>query len=292
MKKITLLLFSATLLFSCSSDNTNVDDTTPSNPQSSNPQNQGKIKKIEELQNGIVIKTSDYQYNEVGNISKLTIDDRTKVYETTFKYDANNTMISWNLLEYYSFDSSRKIEQTNTLEYQNGKIVNICIDRNNKIFSTPSHEMDRISYSYIGIYPSTIQHYNPKRFEFNIAPTCADVTTTSNDEYFEYTNGNATMYDAGQSAFSNVFYKIEYDTKKHYQSTIKPDAFRNILGRSTQNNFTKFYEYDKTTDVLKATIVFENTYNSNDFITKAVEKYYKTGSTQPSNTTTINYLYY
>lgn len=287
MKKIALALISATLIMSCSkdSDNTNVENQDGIS---------GKLKKVEEIKNNVVIKTSDYLYNEAGNISKLTINDRTKIYETIFNYDGNNKMISWNLKEYYVFDPSSKIEQINTLEYFNGKIVNICIDRNDNTFSTTIHQIDRIKFTYNdGLFPTSIQHYQPESFDFGQVPTCSDVTSEDNEELFEYSNGNNTRYDSGQSGFfSNVYYTIEYDSKNHYQSTIKPDAFKYTLGRSTKNNFSKLYEYNRDDNQLKATIVFENTYNSNDFITKAIERYYSTGSTTPSNTTIINYSYY
>lgn len=204
-------------------------------------------------------------------------------------------MISWNLKEYYVNDPSRKIDQLNTLEYDNGKITNICIDRIDNTFPNyPTRSIDKIKYSYIGLYPSSIIHYVQTTYTdlTSQVALCSEITTEDNQELFEYSNGNCTRYEAPNSGFSSYYYTIEYDTKNHYQSAIKPDAFKYILGRSTKNNMSKSYEYNSGNNQLNATIVFENTYNSNNFIIKAVEKYYNTGSTTTSVTTTINYLYY
>ena len=46
------------------------------------------------------------------------------------------------------------------------------------------------------------------------------------------------------------------------------------------------------TDEQTATVRFENTYDKNKNIIKAVEKYYYAGTTTASNTTTMNYYYY
>ena len=76
----------------CSSDSSSDDSQNTST---------NRIKKVEEIQNGIVIKTSNYEYNSIGNISRITIIDNSKSYETIFNYDSSDKMISWNLKEFY-----------------------------------------------------------------------------------------------------------------------------------------------------------------------------------------------
>ena len=76
-------------------------------------------------------------------------------------------------------------------------------------------------------------------------------------------------------------------------SAIKPDAFRYAFGNQySVNNRKKVSVYDSYDDELTATILFENTYDKNKNIIKAVEKYYYAGSTTASNTTTMKYYYY
>lgn len=282
MKKIIFALLTCTFILGCSpdSDSSSGDGT--------------KIKRIEESQYGSIIKTTDYQYNSSGNISKMVINDRTKIYETTFNYDSNNVMISWNLKEYYIHDTSSKIEQVNTLEYDNGRITNICIDRVDNTFPDyPNYASDRILYSYdSGVYPISIMHYSPSYYNLGDAHDCSDVIYEDNEETFEYLNGNTIRYSSGSSFFSNDYNIIEYDTKNNPLANIKPAAFKNAIGRSSVNNMTKVKIYDATDDSLTGTSIFENTYNSNNFLVKAIEKYYDAGSSNPTMTTTINYYYY
>lgn len=285
MKKIALLLFSSLLLVNCSKDS---NDETPQ----SIIVNNGNLKKIEEIQNGFIIKTSDYTYNDVGNISKLIINDGSKIYETTFNYNVNNIMISWNLHEYYISNPSSQTNQTNTLEYTDGKITNVCINRIIDSFSTPIQQADKILYTYdSGLLPISIKHYTPQSSIGGNAPTCSDVIYEDNEELFTYTNGNTTKYSSGSTTFSNDYNIIEYDTKNNPLSKIKPDAFKYSIGRSTKNNMTKIYVHDATNNSLQGTDFFENTYDSNNFLIKAIESYYPVGSSNPT-ITTINYYYY
>ncbi|HEX8015903.1 MAG TPA: hypothetical protein VF465_11775, partial [Flavobacterium sp.] len=88
-------------------------------------------------------------------------------------------------------------------------------------------------------------------------------------------------------------YKIEHDEGNNYLSGVKPDAFRYCYGSQVSvNNLKKINVYDSYSDKLTATILFENTYDKNKNLIKAVEKYYYAGSSTPSNTTTMNYYYY
>lgn len=282
MKKKLLLLLIASFIISCSSDSESED----SNSSSSN-----RIKKVEEIQNGVVIKTSDYEYNSSGNISKLTIKDQSKFYQTIFNYDSADKMISWNLKEYYISSPSDIIEQLNSLEYTNGLITNICIDRKETESDYVTNSIDRISFSYLALELTSIKHYI--QITNSETAECSDVTNVDNEEFFEYSNGNLIGYEAPGTGFSDEYYEIEYDNGRNYLSAIKPDAFRYAFGNQySVNNRKKVSVYDSYDDELTATIIFENTYDKNKNIIKAVEKYYYTGSTTPSTTTTMNYYYY
>ncbi len=285
MKKIFSLLLLSILITNCSSDSSSNSNASTSSGT--------KIKRIEELQNGFIIKSTDYQYNSLGNITKMVVNDRTNIYETTFQYNSNNQMITWKLKEYRVSNPSSKKEQTNTLEYSNGKITNVCIDRVDNTFSGYTfYEADRILFSYnSGIYPTSIQHYYPQS---STAPeyTCADVTYVSEEELFEYVNGNTSRYTIEDSGFSSSYNILEYDTKNNPLAMIQPAAFKNIIGRSSVNNMTKAKVYNSSDDTLQGTSVFENSYNANNFLIKAIERYYPAGNPNPTVTTIMNYYYY
>lgn len=283
MKKKLLVLLMASFVIGCSSDSVS-DDSTDSS--SSN-----RIKRVEELQNGVVIKRTDYEYNSSGNISKLTVKDQSKFYQTVFNYDSTNKMISWNLKEYYISSPADIIEQLNSLEYTNGLITNICIDRKAIEYGYTTNSIDRISQTYSNSGLTSIKHYI--QITGGDDTECSDVTNVDNEEFFEYSNGNLIRYEAPGSGFFDEYYKIEHDEGKNYLSGIKPDAFRYTIGSQVSvNNLKKINIYDSYTDKLTATVQFENTYDKNKNIIKAVEKYYYAGSATPSNTTTINYYYY
>jgi hypothetical protein len=291
MKKNLLKLMLVIFIVSCSE---NSPENPIENPNLSNPLAQGKLKKEQDIKNGVVLKTSEYEYNSQGNISKLTINDNSKIYETTFSYNANNVMTSWFLKEFYISNPSSKKEQTNSIEYVNNKITNICIDRT-RFYSSNNFfkEVDKIEYTYgIGLLPTSIIHYSPVNVDNGNTATCSDVTYTTNIETFEYVNDNMTRYSSGDTSFSNTYNVLEFDNKINPKSTIKPDAFKYSLGNSTKNNVSKILIYNTTTNALKATAIYENTYNSNDFLEKTIEKYYNAGSTTPTSTVTVNYTYY
>ena len=104
-------------------------------------------------------------------------------------------------------------------------------------------------------------------------------------------NENTIRYESGQNLLSNNYNIFEYDAKKHYQSNIKPDVFKNSLGYSTKNNIVKAYVYNSS-NVLQGISNYDNTYNINDFPVKTIEKYYPVGSINPTNTYQTNYYYY
>lgn len=283
MKNKLLLLLLTSFLIACSSD--------PESGDSQNPSSSKRIKKIEEIQKGVIIKTTDYEYNSSGNISKLTVKDQAKFYQTTFNYDATNKMISWNLKEYYISSPSDVIDQLNSLEYTNGLITNMCIDRKEKESDYVTNSTDRISQTYSNTNLTSIKHY--VQITGGEETACSEVTDVDNEELFEYSNGNLIRYEAPGMSFFDEYYKIEHDEGSNYLSGVKPDAFRYCYGSQVSvNNLKKINVYDAYSDKLTATIQFENTYDKNKNIIKAVEKYYYAGTTTPSNTTTMNYYYY
>lgn len=281
MKKKLLLLLLTSFLIACSSDSESDDSQNSSS---------NKIKKVEEIQNGVVIKTSEYEYNSAGNISKLTIKDNSKFYQTTFNYDSTNKMISWNLKEYYISSPSDVIDQLNSLEYTNGLITNMCIARTEKESGYVTNSTDRISQSYSNSALTSIKHY--VQITGGEDTPCSEVTSVDTEELFEYSNGNLVRYESG-SGFFDEYYKIEHDEGNNYLSGVKPDAFRYCYGSQVSvNNLKTIKVYDSYSDKLTATVQFENTYDKNKNIIKAVEKYYYAGSSTASNTTTMNYYYY
>nr|WP_315240957.1 hypothetical protein [uncultured Flavobacterium sp.] len=281
MKNKLLLLLLTSFLIACSGDSESDDSSNSSS---------SRIKKIEEIQNGVVIKTSEYEYNSAGNISKLTIKDQAKFYQTIFNYDSSNKMISWNLKEYYISSPSDVIDQLNSLDYTNGLITNMCIARTEKESGYVTNSTDRISQTYSNSALTSIKHY--VQITGGEETACSEVTDVDTEELFEYANGNLIRYESG-SGFFDEYYKIEHDEGNNYLSGVKPDAFRYCYGSQVSvNNLKKINVYDSYSDKLTATILFENTYDKNKNLIKAVEKYYYAGSSTPSNTTTMNYYYY
>jgi hypothetical protein len=289
--KIITGLLIVLLTFSCSKDDTPapapIDNVIKETPKS-----QYKLKKVETIQNGIVIKTSEYEYNSLGNISKMKVVKGYNTIETIFNYDKANVLVSWNQKETNNYDPTFKINQVNNLEYSNGKITNICIDRNT-FFGEESLSKDKIEYTYgKDLFPISIKHYEETRYDSFNPKSCSDVQYIDNEEEFEYVDGNTVMYNSGDSFFSENYNVIEYDANINPLSTIKPDAFRNCIGRSSKNNMTKVFVRSVSDDSLEGTSVFENTYNTDKYLTKTIERFYYPGKSVPSQTTTINYYYY
>lgn len=286
------------LTFGCSKDD--ISEPTSNNSvtqeDTDTPKSEYKLKKIETIQNGVPINTTEYEYNSLGNITKLKVVKTDKTIETTFNYDQNDVMVTWNQKETDNFDEEYKITQVNNLEYSNGKITTICIDRNTfDYWGDESLSKDKIVYTYgADSNPISIKHYEETMHNSFFQTTCSDVKYISNEEKFEHVDGNTVKYSSGvPSFFSESYNLIEYDAKINPYSTIKPAVFRNIItGRSTKNNIAKVYVHDVSDDSLQGTSVFENTYNNANYLTKAIEKHYKPDQTVPVQITTINYYYY
>jgi hypothetical protein len=211
MKNKFLVLLLTSFLIGCSSDSASDESSNSSS---------NKIKKIEEIRNGVVIKTIDYEYNSLGNISKITVKDQMKIYQSMYNYDSTNKMISWNLKEYYTSSPSDVIEQLNSLEYTNGLITNICIDRKEKEFGYVTNSTDRISQSYSGTSLTSIKHYIQITGGENTS--CDEVKNVDTEEFFQYVNGNLIRYEAPGTGFSDEYYKIEHDEGNNYLLGIKP----------------------------------------------------------------------
>ncbi|MCB9425497.1 MAG: hypothetical protein H6584_00505 [Flavobacteriales bacterium] len=292
--KIITSFFVALLVLSCSKDETPIPTGNHTVIQDT-PKSEYKLKKIEDIQNGVVIKTSEFEYNSSGNISKTKVADRNKTIEVTYNYDQNNDIVTWNQTETSSFDPEFKITQVNTLEYNNGKISNICIDRKTFDWSTETLSKDKIEFTYgPDSNPISIKHFEEMTYDSFNPRSCADVIYLSNEETFENVNGNTVKYSSGDdSFFSNNYNLIEYDDKINPYSTLKPEAFRIVVsGLSAKNNKTKITIHNASDDSLQATAVYENTYNSANYLIQTIEKYYYAGQSIPATTTIVKYYYY
>ena len=100
------------------------------------------------------------------------------------------------------------------------------------------------------------------------------------------------MPGTGKSTLAKYYFNRQKKKLKNL-ILIDGDAFRKLItGRSTKNNVTKIYVHNASDDSLEGTSVFENTYNSANYLTKTIERHYIPGQTVPAQTTTINYYYY
>ena len=285
IKNVLILVFLVLFSTGCSKP----DDDTNNN---SNTTSEKKIKKVESTKNGLVIESTSFQYNALGYISKMIVSDGVEVNETVFNYDASNIMISWNLKKYYIPTPNNITEQINSLSYNNGLINSICIDRKYTYSGGVSKSVDKIDFAYSGSGLTSIKHYNDRSNNYNES-VCSDLKSISNEELFEYANGNLKRYEAGNSIFSSTYNVIEHDASVNYLSSIKPDAFRYAMeNKVAVNNLKKVSVFNSSDKKQIATVEFENTLDKDNNLEKAVERYYPIGKTTPTVVTVINYTYY
>lgn len=283
VKNVLILLFLALFSNGCSE---------PDDANNSNASSEKKIKKVESTKNGLVIETTSFEYNALGYISKLTVNDGIEVNETVFNYDATNVMISWNLKKYYIPIPNDITEQINSLSYNNGLINSTCIDRKHTYSGGVSKSVDKIDFAYSGTGLTSIKHYNYRSNDYNDS-FCSDLNSISNEELFEYANGNLRRYEATNSIFSSTYNIIEYDASVNYLSSIKPDAFRYAMGNKVSvNNIKKISVFNSSDKKQIATVEFENTLDKDNYLEKAVERYYPIGKATPTVVTVTNYTYY
>ena len=284
-----LFLFAlALVVFSCSSDDSSSSDDDGMLPGGSNGTLIKTVKKV--AAGGVVEERYDYQYNALGNVTKLTSVTVYGQTITTFQYDTNDIMISFTEVKTDPFDDVRT--EIDYLEYDNDLIIGICQDitYDNVQSSFDDPEVDKIEFEYNNAqYVSMFTHYYEEDAEFN---TCDDVSSMSNTEDLEYNaSGNMSRYENSDYFWTPSYLTYTYDDKNHPYGKVKPDAFRKLYGFSTINNINSANEYNADTDELMGTIAFSYQFNSNNYPTVLERTYTEAGGT-PGQATRYEYTYY
>lgn len=278
----------ALVVFSCSSDDSSSDDDDGMLPTGSSGTLIKTVKKVGAT--GVVEDRFDYEYNALGNITKLTSVTVYGETITTFQYDTNDIMISFTEVKTDPWDDVRT--EIDYLEYDNDVIVGICQDitYDNQTSSFDDPEVDKIEFEYNNSqYVSMFTHYYEEDAEFN---TCDDVSNLSNTEDLEYdANGNMTRYENSDYFWSPSYLTYTYDSKNHPYRKVKPDAFRKLYGFSTINNINSANEYNADTDDLMGTISYSYQFNSSNYPT-VLERTYTDASGTVGQAVRYEYTYY
>lgn len=277
------LLFFALMIFSCSSDDDSSEDG------SGNGTLIKTVKKIDAT--GVIENQTDYEYNSIGNVTKLTVTTfygEEKV--TTFQYDSDDTMVSFTEVETDPFGDIRT--EINTIEYENGVIISICQDItfDNEESSFDEPQVDKIEFTYNSAqYVEEFSHYYYEDAEFN---TCNDVSGISNTEDLEYNSaGNMIRYENSNYLFTPNYLIYTYDNNNHPYRNVKPDVFRKLYGFSTINNIDSANEYNADSDELMGSVDYNYEYNSSNYPT-VLERTYTSASGSIGQTSRYEYTYY
>lgn len=270
------------VVFSCSSDDDSNSDSTSGT----------LIKSVKTIgATGTVESQTDYEYNALGNLTKMT---SSTIYGeetiTTFQYDADDIMLSFTQVKTDAFDDVRT--EINYLEYNNGLVVKICqeITYDNVVSSFDDPEVDKIEFMYNNSqYVSMFSHYFEMDAEFN---TCDDVSSVSHTEDLEYdANGNMTRYENSNYFWTPSYLTYTYSDDNHPYRNVKPEAFRKLYGFSTVNNINSAVEYNSDTDEVLGSIAYSYQYNSNNYPT-VLERTYTNASGNSGQTVRYEYTYY
>lgn len=273
------------IIVSCSSDSSDDGGGGPSGSGS-------KIKTIKKVNaQGIVEETTRYQYNSAGNVSELTFEN---IYgestETTFEYDSNDRMLSFNEVKVDAWDDIRT--EVDYMEYENDLVVKICQDitYENTTSSFDDPEVDKIEFEYNAAgCVNLFTHYYQEDAEFS---NCDDVSSVSNTEEMEFNAaGNMTRYENSDYFWTPSYLTYNYDDKNHPLKNVKPDSFRKLIGASSVNNINSANEYNADTDELIGTISFDYTYNGSGYPTVLERTYTAEGGTA-SQSIRYEYTYY
>ncbi|WP_431137227.1 hypothetical protein [Psychroserpens mesophilus] len=282
-----LFLFAMALaVFSCSSDDSSEDDGML--PEGSNGTLIKTVKKVSA--GGVVEEQFDYEYNALGNITKLTSVTIYGQTITTFQYDANDILLSFTEVKTDPFNDVRT--EIDYIEYDNGVIIGICQDitYDNETSSFDDPEVDKIEFEYnASQYVSMFTHYWQADADFN---TCNDLSSVSNTEDLEYdANGNMVRYENSDYFFTPSYLTYAYDDKNHPYANVKPEVFRKLYGFSTINNISSANEYNADTDELIGTIAYSYVFNSNNYPT-VLERTYTDDNGNFGQTARYEYTYY
>jgi len=281
-----LFLFAlALVVFSCSSDDSSDDGMLPGGSSGTLIKT---VKKV--ISGGVVDEQFDYEYNALGNITKLTSVTVYGVTTTTFDYDADDRIVSFTEVKTDPFNDIRT--EVNYFEYDNDLAVGICQDitYDNETSSFDDPEVDKIEFDYnASQYVSMFTHYYE---EYAEDYTCDDVTSMSNTEDLEYdATGNMVRYENSDYFWTPSYLTYTYDDKNHPYANVKPDTFRKLYGFSTINNISSANEYNAENDELLGTISYSYEFNSSNYPTVLERTYTEDGGT-PGQATRYEYTYY
>ncbi|MEW4924308.1 hypothetical protein [Algibacter sp. 2305UL17-15] len=270
------------VLCSCSTDNGGSDEP---NGNSSGT----LLKSFKKITSGALEFQINYEYDSKGNIVKSSQDySYGKKDVITYSYDSNGDLTSFEQVTTDPFgDVTTEI---NNFNYQNGMVVKICqeITHPDGPSSFDYPEVDKIDFAYDSFgNVELFTHYFPEEAEFN---DCDDVDSIDATESLEYdSNGNMIRYQNSEYFFTPTYLKYAYDNTNHPYASVKPKAFRSLLGFSTVNNISKAEEYNADTDELIGTVTFNYELNNQNYPTK-LSRTYTAGST--SQSLVFEYSYY
>jgi len=246
MRKITFLLFTVFILFSCSSDDPITDNGSSSKPQR-------RIAKIETFH-----ESSSWMYHAT----------------EIFTYDSQGR---WIRSEYNRTDGDSNYGYTNILSYSENTIIfkEVESSTNEKIFKVNKnlivsredakwHDIDEYHYS---------NGYLTRIGEDKDNPYAK----------FEYTNGNLTKVDEGLEGISTITY-TDYPDKMGF-STYSA-SYNDGAVELTLNNILYQFGYfgTKSKNLIKSinTTSYSYKFDSEGYVTEVVEVYIYQGKTETS----------
>lgn len=282
MMKKSLLSLIVVILFSCSTNNSDLDDTKEE-------QSGTLLKTFRKFSAGVLVSQIDFEYDSNGNITRQTstgtFGEKTVV---NFVYDSNNEMV---LFEENITDAFGDVTvEVNNLNYQNGNVVKICQEITPDDSFSESR-IDKIEFAYDDSFGNVelFKHYDSMQAEFF---DCDDIDSLDSTEMLEYdSSNNMIRYENSNYFFGPTYLTYTYDNKNHPYANMKPSAYRKLLGFSTVNNIASAKEYNADTDEVTGTVTYTYEFNSSDFPTKMTKVYTASGSSL-TQTTVFEYDYY
>ena len=279
----SLLLLCLILFFSCSPDNENDPEPTPSEA------NLIKSQKIYAF--GVLEEENNYYYNSDGNISKIDINS---VYQGTgsfeYFYDANGRMESFSLTLLSPFDDQR--EEITTLFYEGEKIVRTCttVSVTNEDGTSMDPTVDKVEYEYNsrGLVTKLIKYDH----DYQASATCESleyIESTTNMQYDS--NGNFSRLEDSGNVFGSIYLTYTFDDTFNPFKNIKPVSFRNIYNYSSENNVLMAEEFNSNTNEKVGYVEYNYEFNEDKYPVSITKKW-STADDFMYQTYTYEYTYY
>ncbi|WP_157514491.1 hypothetical protein [Mangrovimonas sp. TPBH4] len=266
-------------MFNCSSEDSS-NDNDPNNGNGGDV-----LKSVKTYSSGILQSIMEFEYNSYGDIVQQNYTDGYgETVEAEFFYDENNKLTHFT--EVYTDAWGDVTNEINEFTFEGELITQICIEETEEDGDVYN---DKIVFTYNGNgFATMIEHYSRDLAEDSDCSTLEYVDTT---ELIDYNlDGNMTQYQNDSfTFFGELYYTYTYDDKNHPYKNVEPEAYRKILGYSTNNNIVQNVEFDLNTDEQEGSTSYEYEYNENDFPTKCT-KTYTNGSL--SQETVIRFEYY